>query len=788
MRAIFQTLRQRKSLRQRDFLRQRNLLCAFLLCLMAITTARLAAQSGLVNQDFEQGEPGQLPTGWAFPAVSKEAGYDAKLTEDNPKSGKRCALLTGGPGSAQKGFGNLMQKIEAAPYRDKRIRFRAAVRTEVSEPGARAQLWFRVNQKNNQMGFFDNMDDRPIVASGWQYYEIIGDVDDKAESIYVGLLLMGKARAWIDDASFEVLGKVEAPVVESPRALTSRGTDNLIAFTKLLGYVRHFHPSDEAAAIDWTRFTIEGVRAIESATNAAELAQKLESLFKPIAPTVRVFPTGKRPQAPSELSPPAANAQTLKITRWHHLGFGTGTQQSIYRSQRIKEAAPAGQIPASFLDPREPFYADLAGGVSCLVPVALFADDKGTLPHASLTGTTSKASEQPAFRASGNDRATRLATIALAWNIFEHFYPYFDVVKTDWNRALRDALSAAATDPDERAFLKTLQLLVAQLKDGHGNAYGAGSMGFHSPPVLTGWVEDRLTVIHVDASGTGGLKPGDVILKVDGKPVAEMVSEKERLISGATPQWIRYRLMQAILLGAEGSELTLEAERPSGEKYTAKVTRSVGFEKFAQEDYLSESGLPKIHEVKPGIFYINIDRIKDEDFQKALPQLEQAKGIVFDLRGYPKVSPMIIAHLIDKPVTSARWNVPVITRPGREHMTYQFSNWPVAPKAPRLKAKVAFITDGRAISYAETFLGIIENYKIGEIVGGPTAGTNGNINPLLLPGGYRVVWTGMKVLKHDGSQHHGIGIKPTVPVSRTLRGVAEGRDELVERAVEIVSK
>jgi C-terminal processing protease CtpA/Prc len=46
----------------------------------------------------------------------------------------------------------------------------------------------------------------------------------------------------------------------------------------------------------------------------------------------------------------------------------------------------------------------------------------------------------------------------------------------------------------------------------------------------------------------------------------------------------------------------------------------------------------------------------------------------------------------------------------------------------------------------------------------------------------------MKVLKHDGSQHHGIGIKPTVPVSRTLRGVAEGRDEFLERAIEVVSK
>ena len=52
------------------------------------------------------------------------------------------------------------------------------------------------------------------------------------------------------------------------------------------------------------------------------------------------------------------------------------------------------------------------------------------------------------------------------------------------------------------------------------------------------------------------------------------------------------------------------------------------------------------------------------------------------------------------------------------------------PIAPRLKAKMAFITDGRAISYAESYLAIIEAYKLAEIVGETTAGTNGNVNPM----------------------------------------------------------
>ena len=114
------------------------------------------------------------------------------------------------------------------------------------------------------------------------------------------------------------------------------------------------------------------------------------------------------------------------------------------------------------------------------------------------------------------------------------------------------------------------------------------------------------------------------------------------------------------------------------------------------------------------------------------------------------------------------------------------SGWPVQPQKPYFTAKRVFLIDGRAISYAETVMGIVEYFKLGEIVGEPTAATNGNVNPFRLPGGFSMSWTGMKVLKHDGSQHHGIGILPTIPVSRTRKGVAVGKDEILLRGLEVV--
>ena len=138
----------------------------------------------------------------------------------------------------------------------------------------------------------------------------------------------------------------------------------------------------------------------------------------------------------SELAPPA-NTPGLEIVSWKHRGFGPGTpSDATYHSERVRTAfVNTGAIQSSS-DPRKPFTADLGGGVSCIVPLALFADAKGTLPHAT---TQPPQSQNSLVRYSGNDRATRLADVAFAWTVLQHFYPYFDIVKTDWSQALRRA-------------------------------------------------------------------------------------------------------------------------------------------------------------------------------------------------------------------------------------------------------------------------------------------------------------------------------------------------------------
>jgi C-terminal processing protease CtpA/Prc len=199
-----------------------------------------------------------------------------------------------------------------------------------------------------------------------------------------------------------------------------------------------------------------------------------------------------------------------------------------------------------------------------------------------------------------------------------------------------------------------------------------------------------------------------------------------------------------------------------------------------------ETRPPITAELKQGIQYFDLTRGTDAELEAALPQLAAARGVIFDLRGYPKGSTKFLRHLSEVPLSSPMWQIPLVSKPDRPDQVYIAERWRLEPLLPLITGKVAILTDERAISFAETVLGIIEAYKLAEIVGSTTAGTNGNIVIYTLPGGYRVVWTGLRVLKHDGSEHHGIGIRPTVPASRTLKGISEGRDEVLERAVDVI--
>jgi len=457
---------------------------------------------------------------------------------------------------------------------------------------------------------------------------------------------------------------------------------------------------------------------------------------------------------------------------------------NVYSSQRTKKRLSGEELPAGWSDPREVYEVELGRGITARVPLCLYDDGEGTLPHA--TGTEASPAPTAGHVPSGADRATRLADVILAWNVFEHFYPYFDVVDVDWNAELARTLAEAAEDPDERAFLDTLRRLVAALQDGHGNVLHRAALDVWALPLAWDWIEDQLVVTHVSAPETSGPGIGDVVVSIDGQPTEEAIAELERTISGATPRWKRFAALRQLRLSArpEPRELELLSTANDDRRITLRI------DPVPAQGIAGELRPDPIERLWEGIWYVDLDRVTDADFLEALPDLAAAEGLIFDLRGYPsRIGPQtFLPHLSRTPLRSAYFDKPVLTRPHREGIEWDGSRWNLPPAEPTLTPNRAFLTGGGAISYAESCMGIVEAYELGEIVGSATAGTNGNINPFVLPGDYRVIWTGMRVTKHDGTPHHGVGIRPTVPVERTRAGVIAGQDEVLERAIEIVSE
>jgi hypothetical protein len=71
-------------------------------------------------------------------------------------------------------------------------------------------------------------------------------------------------------------------------------------------------------------------------------------------------------------------------------------------------------------------------------------------------------------------------------------------------------------------------------------------------------------------------------------------------------------------------------------------------------------------------------------------------------------------------------------------------------------------------------------------VGFSKAGADGNSTSITLPGGLKTLLTGIGAYYPDGRETQRVGLRTNVPVCPTIVGLQQGRDELHERAVELI--
>src|SRR4029077_20283101 len=123
-----------------------------------------------------------------------------------------------------------------------------------------------------------------------------------------------------------------------------------------------------------------------------------------------------------------------------------------------------------------------------------------------------------------------------------------------------------------------------------------------------------------------------------------------------------------------------------------------------------------------------------------------------------------------------------------EQTSVSFSQELPANEAPKYTGKTVLLIDERTVSQSEHLGLFFEAANGTKFVGTPTAGANGDVTYFTLPGIASVRFSGHEARHADGRQLQRIGLVPDLLVAPALRGVREGKDEVLERGIEFLNR
>ena len=173
-------------------------------------------------------------------------------------------------------------------------------------------------------------------------------------------------------------------------------------------------------------------------------------------------------------------------------------------------------------------------------------------------------------------------------------------------------------------------------------------------------------------------------------------------------------------------------------------------------------------------------------YHPTVAQLKNTKGLVIDIRNYPAefVVFALTQYLSAKPVPFAWCSEPRPTYPGVFVRTPAevVQGTKEAPYAGKLMILVNELSQSQA-EYTAMALRAVPGAKV---VGSTTAGADGNVSDIILPGNISTLISGLGVYYPDGREIQRVGIVPDVVVKPTIAGIRAGHDEVLEKAVQLI--
>jgi C-terminal processing protease CtpA/Prc len=182
------------------------------------------------------------------------------------------------------------------------------------------------------------------------------------------------------------------------------------------------------------------------------------------------------------------------------------------------------------------------------------------------------------------------------------------------------------------------------------------------------------------------------------------------------------------------------------------------------------------------VAYLKLSSVQAAKSASYIQSAVGTKGLIIDIRNYPSefVVFSLGSLLVSDPTNFVRFTNGDVTNPGAFHWGATLG---LTPQQPHYAGKVVILVDEETQSQAEYTTMAFRTAPGAIVIGSTTAGADGNVSAVPLPGGFSSYISGLGVFYPDNRPTQRVGIIPDVVVTPTIEAIRAGRDELIEEAM-----
>lgn len=391
----------------------------------------------------------------------------------------------------------------------------------------------------------------------------------------------------------------------------------------------------------------------------------------------------------------------------------------------------------------------------------------------------------------------RIAGLSKCWAEAKYNFANFDLVPTlNWDSVYRAYIPKVVATQTSLEYYNVLRSFYQHLRDGH-TAISMPQSFYQSMdgtlPLELRWIEGKVVVTKNTSAlkEDAAIRPGMEVVSFEGVPVLEYIRQNiSPYLNFSTVQDSTERIYRQYLpIGKKGSEVELVFRDFKGGELK-KVLKRVPVAQFWQP-----YPLVNFQVLKGNIAYLQINSFNDPRvvaiFDSLFATLAPTTALVIDIRnnggGNGQNGFEVLGCLTDKPFYPGKTVLRKYQPVGRSWdgaESAEISGFDWKPYKNRLYSKpVVVLTSAQTYSAAEDFTATFKTMNRGKVIGAPTGGSTGQPVFFSIPGG----GVGYVCAKRDflvsGQEFVGLGIQPDIEVRPTLKGIKEGRDEVLEAAL-----